>query len=110
MVDAHFSDQGFLTLTTPRFESRQVADFGLSQKRKAGVAGTPFWLAPEIIRGETGNTTESDAYAFGIIVSFFAWTVEDGARPKLGFLTICVAQFNLLVGVRGLLPKGPIRW
>ena len=40
----------------------------MSQKRKLGAAGTPFWLAPEILRGETTNTPESDAYAFGIIL------------------------------------------
>lgn len=46
----------------------KVADFGLSQKRKAGAAGTPFWLAPEVLRRETGNTTQSDSYAFGIML------------------------------------------
>ena len=46
----------------------KVADFGLSQKRNIGAAGTPFWLAPEVLRGETGNTTASDAYAFGIVI------------------------------------------
>ena len=42
-------------LVDSRFRAK-VADFGLSQKRKVGAAGTPYWLAPEIIRGETSNT------------------------------------------------------
>lgn len=54
-------------LVDGRFRAK-VADFGLSQNRKTGAAGTPFWMSPEILRGETGNTTESDAYAFGIIL------------------------------------------
>ena len=54
-------------LVDSRFRAK-VADFGLSQKQKLGAVGTPFWLAPEVLRGETANTTESDAYAFGMIL------------------------------------------
>jgi serine/threonine protein kinase len=51
-----------------RFRAK-VADFGLSKidSHKAGAVGTPYFLAPEILRGETGNTVESDAYAFGMV-------------------------------------------
>ena len=54
-------------LVDSRFRAK-VADFGLSQKQKLGAVGTPYWLAPEVLRGETPNTTESDAYAFGMIL------------------------------------------
>ena len=63
-------------LVDSSFRSK-VADFGLVQKRKLGVvggsmamsgAGTPYWLAPEVLRGETSKTPESDAYAFGVIL------------------------------------------
>lgn len=55
--------------TKGRFRAK-VADFGLStaESDKEGAAGTPFFLAPEILRGETGNTVESDAYAFGMVL------------------------------------------
>merc|ERR1712174_28873 len=43
----------------------KVADFGLSSKRGLGCTGTPLWMAPELLRGES-NTTSSDVYAFGI--------------------------------------------
>lgn len=46
----------------------KVADFGLSQKKNLGACGTPYWMAPELLRGETSNTTFSDVYAFGIIL------------------------------------------
>lgn len=48
----------------------KVSDFGfaLSQKRNAGAAGTPFWMSPECLRGESGNTVASDIYSFGIIL------------------------------------------
>jgi guanylate cyclase, other len=48
----------------------QVADFGLSQKKnfRAGATGTPFWMAPELLRRESGNTAASDVYALGIIL------------------------------------------
>ena len=47
-----------------------MADFGLSQKKntRAGATGTPFWMAPELLRRESSNTPASDIYAFGIIL------------------------------------------
>ena len=46
----------------------KVADFGLSQKKSYGVTGTPLWMAPELLRGETRNTAATDVYSFGIIL------------------------------------------
>jgi guanylate cyclase len=47
----------------------KVADFGLSLKKQAkGAIGTPYWMAPELLRGESLNTTASDVYSFGIIL------------------------------------------
>ena len=46
----------------------KVADFGLSQKKSLGVVGTPFWMAPELLRGESCNSSASDVYSFGIIL------------------------------------------
>mgnify|MGYP005853426937 CR=1 FL=1 len=48
----------------------KVSDFGLSHKklRKGGVCGTEYWMAPELLRGESPNTSASDMYALGIIL------------------------------------------
>ena len=46
----------------------KVADFGLSEKKRLGATGTPYWMAPELLRRETTNTTQSDMYAVGIIL------------------------------------------
>jgi len=54
----------------------KVADFGLSQKKNLGAVGTPYWMAPELLRGESTNTPESDAYAFGMIL-FEMYARED---------------------------------
>eukprot|EP00985_Skeletonema_marinoi_P004688 scaffold2027_cov148-Skeletonema_marinoi.AAC.17 len=51
----------------------KVADFGLSQKKEFGAAGTPYWMAPELLRKESDNTPASDVYSFGIIL-FEAYT------------------------------------
>jgi serine/threonine protein kinase len=44
----------------------KVADFGLSSKSTLGSVGTPFWMAPELLRHESSNTAASDIYSFGI--------------------------------------------
>lgn len=54
-------------LVDSKFRAK-VADFGLSQKKRVGATGTPYWMAPELIRRETENTTASDVYSFGIIL------------------------------------------
>jgi len=54
-------------LVDSRFRAK-VADFGLSQKKNMGGTGTPFWMAPELLRGESTNTKQTDVYAFGIML------------------------------------------
>lgn len=55
-------------LVTRGFRAK-VADFGLSQKAKnAKAMGTPYWMAPELLRGEERNSTASDVYSIGIIL------------------------------------------
>ncbi|RHZ12492.1 hypothetical protein DYB26_015573, partial [Aphanomyces astaci] len=51
----------------------QVSDFGLSRRYKKDidalttVVGTPFWLAPEVIRNEKYGIS-ADIYSFGIVL------------------------------------------
>jgi guanylate cyclase len=54
-------------LVDSKFRAK-VADFGLSQKKQVGGTGTPFWMAPELLRRESINTSASDVYSFGIIL------------------------------------------
>lgn len=51
-------------LVDARFHAK-VADFGLSQKKQMGGTGTPLWMAPELLRRASRNTTASDVYSFG---------------------------------------------
>ncbi|KAL3902362.1 MAG: hypothetical protein SGILL_010853, partial [Bacillariaceae sp.] len=46
----------------------KVTDFGLSSKRQNQATGTPFWMAPELLHGNSVNTAKSDMYAFGILL------------------------------------------
>ena len=46
----------------------KVADFGLTMKQQVGGTGTPYWMAPELLRGESRNTAESDVYSMGVIL------------------------------------------
>jgi len=54
-------------LVDSKFRAK-VADFGLSQKKQVGATGTPYWMAPELLRRESPNTAASDVYSFGIIL------------------------------------------
>lgn len=55
-------------LVDSRFRAK-VCDFGLSQDmNSSGCTGTPYWMAPELLRGESTNTMASDVYSFGIIL------------------------------------------
>jgi len=54
-------------LVDSKFRAK-VADFGLSQKKEVGATGTPLWMAPELLRNDSGNTAASDVYSFGIIL------------------------------------------
>ena len=54
-------------LVDSKFRAK-VADFGLSQKKTLGATGTPYWMAPELLRRESVATAASDVYSFGIIL------------------------------------------
>lgn len=55
-------------LVDSKFRAK-VADFGLAQRTlKLGGTGTPFWMAPELLRGEGKNSPQTDVYSFGIIL------------------------------------------
>ena len=81
-------------LVDSRFHAK-VADFGLSQKKKTGGGeGTPYWMSPELLLGETGNTCSSDVYSFGIILyevysredpydGELMWSVIEGVKDPL---------------------------
>ena len=43
-------------LVDSKFRAK-VADFGLSLKKQMGATCTPFWMAPELLRGENLNTS-----------------------------------------------------
>lgn len=51
-------------LVDNRFRAK-VADFGLSQKKSMGGTGTPYWMAPELLRRESKNTAATDVFSFG---------------------------------------------
>lgn len=46
----------------------KVTDFGLSAKKKNSASGTPYWMAPELLKGESSNNEKSDIYSMGILM------------------------------------------
>lgn len=58
----------------------KVTDFGLSAKKQDSASGTPYWMAPELLRGEGENTEKSDIYALGVLL----YEVFSGQNPYEG--------------------------
>ncbi|EGD72124.1 TKL/DICTY4 protein kinase [Salpingoeca rosetta] len=54
-------------LVDSKFRAK-VADFGLSESGNGKACGTPYWMAPEVLRGEP-TTVASDVYSFAIILN-----------------------------------------
>eukprot|EP00249_Psilotum_nudum_P013826 c24534_g1_i1 orf=263-3379(+) len=63
----------------------KVCDFGLSRLKlnaflsSRSAAGTPEWMAPEVLRGEPSNE-KSDVYSFGVIL----WELATLQQPWSG--------------------------
>ncbi|RVX11812.1 Serine/threonine-protein kinase CTR1 [Vitis vinifera] len=79
--------------------SIQVCDFGLSRFKantflsSKSAAGTPEWMAPEVLRDEASNE-KSDIYSFGIIL----WELATLQQP---WSNLNPAQVVAAVGFKG---------
>jgi serine/threonine protein kinase len=62
----------------------KVADFGLSvlmSSAQRNLAGTYYYLAPELLRGTGSHSTQSDVYAFGLML----WEFVTRKHAFLGY-------------------------
>lgn len=63
----HGDLKGRNILIDSRFRAK-LCDFGLSTKKTSRITGTPYWMAPEYLRGQTEYTTHCDIYSIGIVL------------------------------------------
>ncbi|KAF7818741.1 serine/threonine-protein kinase CTR1 [Senna tora] len=83
----------------------KVCDFGLSRLKantflsSKSAAGTPEWMAPEVLRDEPSNE-KSDVYSFGVIL----WELATLRQP---WGNLNPAQVVAAVGFKGRRPEIP---
>lgn len=46
----------------------KLSDFGFSNLKPEKATGTPLWMAPELLSGQSLNTTKTDMYSVGVIM------------------------------------------
>ena len=68
MLKNSYSDLKAANILVDNHFRAKVADFGLSQKKQLRGTGTPYWMAPELLRNESPQTAASDVYSFGIVL------------------------------------------
>ncbi|KAG7570213.1 Protein kinase-like domain superfamily [Arabidopsis thaliana x Arabidopsis arenosa] len=88
----------------------KICDFGLSRMMNGTTvedteaAGTPEWMAPELIRNEP-VTEKCDIFSFGVIM----WELCTLSKPWKGVPKEKVIHIVANEGARLTLPEGPLR-
>ena len=85
--EAKLSDFGLARIVKDA-GSRSVAGVG-ARSGTSSVVGSPYWMAPEVIRGE-GSSTNSDVWSLGATVFEMA-----SAKPPLAHLDTMAALFHI---------------
>jgi serine/threonine-protein kinase CTR1 len=84
----------------------KVCDFGLSRSKantflsSKTAAGTPEWMAPEVLRNEQSNE-KSDVFSFGVIL----WELATLEKPWKSYYTSQVVAAVGFMGKRLLIPS-----
>lgn len=78
-----------------RFRAK-VCDFGLSNKKRNSLSGTPFWMAPEYLKGKTEYTCACDIYSIGMVLYeiYARKTPYHGENPRNVLRSICNPRKN----------------
>lgn len=97
----------FASLTpTFTFHRAKLCDFGLSVKKDNRITGTPFWLAPEYLRGQTQYNSMCDIFSMGIVL----YEIYARSDPYKGedfrdtLRKVCDRRVNKRPGIPGICP------
>lgn len=86
----------------------KLIDFGLSKENSSSLqtfCGTPLYIAPEIVKGESYDGKKSDMWALGVTLNILAcgkypWTVKSEAQL---FRYMQEGRLQILTGASGIL-------
>ena len=84
-------------LIDSRFRAK-IGDFGLSakKKKKGGLCGTPYFMAPEYLRGKNEFSCSCDVYSFAIML-YECYSRQDpytGENPHEVLKNVCDPRKN----------------
>jgi serine/threonine protein kinase len=92
-------------------DGAKLSDFGSAKhlsdvgKQVNWIGGTPYWMAPEVARGE-GPSTVSDVWSLGCTIIEMATGIHPWAELRLD--NTDVAGLLVRIGYNGILPKYPL--
>lgn len=82
-----------------------ICDFGFSRLADEGDVmtqniGTPHWMAPELLTGDSAYTSKVDVYAYGVVL----WEIACGQLPYHGMDPAQIVARVLMHNARPLIP------
>uniref|UniRef100_V5GT95 Protein kinase n=2 Tax=Kalmanozyma brasiliensis (strain GHG001) TaxID=1365824 RepID=V5GT95_KALBG len=82
-----------------------AAELSAGVRSRHSVIGTPYWMAPEVIKGKSyGITTPSDVWSLGVVL----WEMIEGQPPRVEFPPLRAIMLTAEKGLPALRDPGSL--